>query len=75
MRTTVTIDNDLYEKVKQIAKDSDRTFGQVLCQLARKGLGVEPRCDGEPGVPVFRILVGAAMIPGNRSVAFLDPGK
>jgi hypothetical protein len=69
MRTTVTIDDDVYEKVKQIAKDSDRTFGQVLSQLARKGLVIEPRCDEEPGVPVFRILLGAAIIPGNRAAA------
>ena len=75
MRTTVTIDEDVYVKVKQIAGDSGRTFGQVISQLARKGLSAEQPCDTESAAPVFRILVGAAMIPGNRSVVILDQGK
>lgn len=75
MRTTVTIDEDVYVKVKQIAGDSGRTFGQVISQLARKGLSAEQPCDTESVAPVFRILVGAAMIPGNRSVVILDQGK
>jgi hypothetical protein len=85
MRTTVTIDDDLYVKVKQIAENSGQTIGQVISGLARKGLGAglsphnkalaEPRCDAESPAPVFRILVGAAMIPGNRSVVNLDQGK
>jgi hypothetical protein len=79
MRTTVTIDDDVYLKVKQIAEDSGHTFGQVISQLARKGLGVdlsrrseakaEPRCDAESAIPVFRVLIGAAIIPGNRAAA------
>jgi predicted CopG family antitoxin len=75
MRTTVTIDDDVYVKVKQIANDSGHTFGQVISQLARKGLSVESSCDTESVAPVFRILIGAAMIPGNRTVVLLDKGK
>ncbi|HTD14297.1 MAG TPA: hypothetical protein VK673_03925 [Chthoniobacterales bacterium] len=69
MRTTVTIDDDVYLKVKQIAKDSGHTFGQVISQLARKGLGAEARRDAESAIPVFRVLIGAAIIPGNRAAA------
>jgi hypothetical protein len=65
MRTTVMIDDDVHVKVRQIAEDSGRTFGQVISQLAREGLLSEPLCDTE--VPVFRVLIGAAMIPGNRA--------
>jgi predicted CopG family antitoxin len=75
MRTTVTIDDDVYEKVKQIAEESGRTFGQVLSQLTRKGLSAERACETESVTPVFRIRVGAAMIPGNRSVVILDQGR
>jgi predicted CopG family antitoxin len=76
MRTTVTIDDDLYVKVKQIAEESGQTFGQVISQLARKGLGAdlsrrseakaEPPSDTE-SVTVFRVMIGAAIIPGNRA--------
>jgi hypothetical protein len=77
MCTTVMIDDDVYVKVRQMADDSGRTFGQVLSQLARKGLlsdlsrhseaKAEPFFDTE--APVFRVLIGAAMIPGNRARA------
>ena len=66
MRTTVTIDDDVYVKVKQMAEDSGRTFGQVISRLARKGL------SGESVAPMFRILVGAAIIPGNRAADLID---
>jgi predicted DNA-binding ribbon-helix-helix protein len=75
MRTTVTIDDDVYVKVKQIAQDSGHTFGQVISQLARKALGAGSPSETESAAPFFRILVGAAMIPGNRTVVFLDEGK
>jgi hypothetical protein len=67
MRTTVIIDDDVYVKVRQMAKESGRTLGQVISQLARKGLLSEPLFD--PEAPVFRVLIGAAMIPGNRAGA------
>jgi hypothetical protein len=67
MRTTVMIDDDVYVKVRQMAEDSGRTLGQVVSQLARKGLLYEPLFEAK--VPVFRVLIGAAMIPGNRAGA------
>jgi hypothetical protein len=76
MRTTVTIDDDLYVTVKQIAEESGQTFGQTISQLARKGLGAdfsrssdakaEPPSDTE-SITVFRVMIGAAIIPGNRA--------
>jgi predicted DNA-binding ribbon-helix-helix protein len=68
MRTTVTIDDDVYFKVKQIAAASGHTFGQIISQLARKGLDAGARCD-ESVIPVFRVTIGAAIIPGNRAAA------
>jgi hypothetical protein len=50
-----------------MAEESGRTLGQVISQLARKGLLYEPLFETE--VPVFRVLIGAAMIPGNRAGA------
>ena len=67
MRTTVTIDDDVYIKVKRIAEDSGHTFGQVISQLARKGLSAGAPCDAESVIPIFRVTIGAAIIPGNRA--------
>ena len=77
MRTTVMIDDDVYVKVRQMAEDSGRTLGQVISQLARKGLLYDLSRHGEAKaeplfeteVPVFRVLIGAAMIPGNKAGA------
>lgn len=69
MRTTVTIDDDVYAKVKQIAEESGHTFGQIISELARKGLGAQAQCNPEAVIPVFRVMIGAAIIPGNRAAA------
>jgi hypothetical protein len=69
MRTTVTIDDDVYVKVKQIAAESGHTFGQIISELARKGLGAQAHCNPESVIPVFRVMIGAAIIPGNRGSA------
>jgi predicted DNA-binding ribbon-helix-helix protein len=68
MRTTVTIDDDVYVKVKQIAEESGHTFGQIISGLARKALSAEAPTVPE-SAPAFRIRVGAGIIPGNRAAA------
>lgn len=54
MRTTVKIDDDVLNAAKSIAASQGRTIGEVLSELARRGL--QPR---EPRrselVPVFDI--------------------
>jgi hypothetical protein len=72
MRTTVMIEDDVYAIAKQIAEHSGRTLGEVISQLARKGLISEPSFDIKNGVPVFRIGDSAAKIPGSRAAEFLD---
>jgi hypothetical protein len=72
MRTTVMIGDDVYAMAKQIAEHSGRTLGEVISQLARKGLASEPSFDMKNGVPVFRIGDSVAKIPGSRAAEFLD---
>jgi len=38
MRTTLEIDDDVLEAVKALARQTDRTAGAVLSQLARRAL-------------------------------------
>jgi nitrogen regulatory protein PII len=38
MRTTLDIDDDILEAVKELARAEKKTAGQVLSELARKGL-------------------------------------
>lgn len=38
MRTTLDIDDDILQAAKELARAENKTAGQVLSQLARKGL-------------------------------------
>jgi hypothetical protein len=72
MRTTLMIEDDVYATAKQIAEGSGRTLGEVLSQLARKGLAAEPSFDIKDGIPIFRIGNSAEKIPGSRAAEIID---
>ena len=57
MRTTLDIDDDVLQAVKEIAAIRQVTAGQALSQLARKGL--EPPPGGE------RIRNGVPLLPSR----------
>jgi hypothetical protein len=72
MRTTVTLEDDVYVTAKQIAENSGRSLGAVISQLARKGLAVEPSFELKNGVPVFRVGDAPEQIPGDRAARVLE---
>lgn len=43
MRTTLTIDDDVLDVVKERARDEGRTAGEVLSELARQALTTSSR--------------------------------
>jgi hypothetical protein len=55
MRTTLTIDDDLLEAARSIARSENRSIGKVISDLARRGLA--PRSEGgsRSGFPVFQV--------------------
>ena len=68
MRTTITLEDDVYEAARTLAEGSGQSLGAVLSQLARRGL--EPRGAGAApgeGLPVFAVPSDAAVIPGSRA--------
>ena len=52
MRTTLDIDDDVLEAAKSLARQSDRTAGAVLSELARRALTSAPP-SGRAGVGGF----------------------
>jgi hypothetical protein len=49
MRTTLDIEDDVLSAVKDLARKEQKTIGQVICELARKGLtGRAASTAGEP---------------------------
>lgn len=72
MRTTLMIEDDIYDTAKHIAQNSGRTLGEVISQLVRKGLAAEPAFNIENGLPVFRVGDSPEQIPGGRAAEILN---
>ncbi len=53
MRTTLEIDDDVLEAAKSLARQSDRTTGAVLSDLARRALTSAPAPSARAGVGGF----------------------
>jgi 3'-phosphoadenosine 5'-phosphosulfate sulfotransferase (PAPS reductase)/FAD synthetase len=58
MRTTLTIDDDVLAAAKAMARQSDRTIGDVISDLARKALD-RPKVMGmRNGIPLLTRQTG-----------------
>ena len=60
MRTTLQIDDDVYQAAKSIAEAENRTMGEVLSALARRALAPRTYAADEEGIPVFAVSNDAA---------------
>ena len=47
-------DDDLLHEVRAIASSQEMSLGEVISQLARRGLESTPSVDSKDGLPVFR---------------------
>ena len=55
MRTTMTIDDEIYRIAKSIAQERNISLGRALSEMARKGIGARPAYDTTDGLPVFSV--------------------
>lgn len=67
MRTTVTLDDDVFQAAQVQAQASGKTLGQVLSQLARRGLRADLRSTTKSGLQVFKVQPDAEIIPSSRA--------
>lgn len=79
MRTTVTLDDDIYEAAQAHAQATGKRLGQVLSEseVARQALQPSGRrskrsVKGASRFPVFEVPVGTRMIPASRIQKTLD---
>jgi hypothetical protein len=75
MRTTVTLDDDVYAAAMHLAASSGERLGKVLSKLARRGLA--PRQPPLPKkrtrrFPTFDVPPDAPIIPASRVQRALD---
>lgn len=74
MRTTVTLDDDVYDAAMHLSLNSGERLGKVLSMLARRGLkpaeGSATRARRR--FPVFDVPANAPMIPASRIQRVID---
>ena len=71
MRTTVTLDDDVFEAARDQAQASGKKLGEVLSQLARRGLRASAQSASKRGLPVFTVKPNAEIIPSSRAKELL----
>jgi len=67
MRTTVTLDDDVFEAAQSLADASGKRLGSVISELARRGLKSSAKPAKRNGLPVFKVAENAAIIPSDRA--------
>lgn len=72
MRTTLAIDDDVLDAAKSLARSENRTLGEVVSDLARKGLAPQPRIAARGTFPVFEVSAEAPPITPERVREILD---
>jgi len=61
MGTHVTIDDDVVRAAEKLAKEQDRTVGEVISELARRSLPGEPEIEYRNGIPLLPQRSGAVV--------------
>jgi hypothetical protein len=77
MRTTVTLDDDVYEAALAHAQATGKRLGQVLSEMARLAFQPAGRRSREQAAkgarfPVFEVPQGARLITASRIQKALD---
>jgi len=72
MRTTITLDDDIFEAAEAQARASGKRLGEVVSELARRGLQRGREASHKSGLPVFRVPSNAPMIPASRAKKLID---
>ncbi len=74
MRTTVSLDTDIYEAAMHLSQTSGERLGKVLSDLARRGLkdSPVPVKRGKARFPIFSVPANAPIIPASRVQRVID---
>lgn len=62
MRTTLTIDDDVFFAAKSLARTESKPLGEVISNLIRRGLAPRAQTATSFGFPVFEVSADAPPI-------------
>jgi hypothetical protein len=73
MRTTLTLDDDVYETALQLSKSSGEGLGKVVSKLVRRGLRPQaPIKRGKSRFPVFDVPANAPIMTPESIDRFIE---
>lgn len=72
MRTTLRIDEDILAAARVLAAERGASLGQVISDLARRGLRPPPSLTYEDGFPVFEVREDAPVFGPEEVDAALE---
>ena len=72
MRTTLTIDDDVFAEIRRIAEERDEPLGQVVSGLVRQGLRSRRTFRVVDGLPTFEVPAGAPPITADDVMRLRD---
>jgi hypothetical protein len=74
MRTTIVVDDDVFEAASQISRTSGERIGKVISDLARRGLNPVPEVEiVQTGrFPAFAVAPGVPMMDAELVQRVLD---
>ncbi len=74
VRTTITLDDDVYRAAMHLARSTGKRLGQVLSELARRGLRPEKNFErtGKSRFPAFKVPADAPVIAASRVQEAID---
>jgi len=55
MRTTLSLDPEILAAARQIAADRNASVGEIISELARRGLEARGQVSRRAGFPVFKV--------------------
>jgi hypothetical protein len=74
MRTTLTVDDDVYDAARQISQSSGERLGKIVSRLARRGLEApaQVRQSKSRRFPVFDVAPGTPKMSLDRIDQFIE---
>jgi hypothetical protein len=72
VRTTVDLDEDILRVAKGLARESEKSLGRVISDLARRGLEPSKISRTRSKIPVFDRLPGAKPVTSEMVKELLE---
>jgi hypothetical protein len=72
MRTTLSLDDDILRAARSLAREQNKTLGEVVSELARRGLKPSVPRRTRRGFPVFDVSPEAAPLTPDMVRQALD---